>query len=544
MSVDPSVAPFFTVTRRDPDQSRGVVRFTDASGGYDEEKAELYWGDPLTQPTYYDAQNVNVWDRPGKCFLVSEWTRIGSAEASDREYLIYPFNVACYRFPTANFDASLVQKVTAATGAISAWTAPTNPYAGATAVRNGVEWRGVFYVASGENFLRTVSTAEAWSTLAAPGAVGAAIVGQVGVGIDDKLVVWWEGAGLYTYDGTTWAKIYPTTAGVIPSDTYCDLIFMGPGSLQFLTRNSSNVTTWREYSVEPTGTFTASWLAEPGLRVWPQGGVAHQGESWVVGRLGSHRNVGILYAKAKLQAPVPIAVLDTNYATTDQRGLDWAWRCMFTVGDVVWIGGSSRQDHNACLFRFEVDDDGEIINPGATISGLAGPIYSIGLLPYGASGADTTERIFIAAQKATYYKDSDEGSDPTTDASTGFIQWPDIDLGLEDRYKLWADISGALSEISADGHIEFQYRIDPTDPSDSWVAIEDTLEPTVFDDTTGIFNSQAPDDDESIGLTGTRLRMLQIRCVWTRPLSGTARDVLDMVSVKIAGLYDLGSDGT
>lgn len=532
--IDPSL---FISPRRDKiGDTPGIVRFTDCSAGYDEQKAELYYGDVLTRPAYWDAQNINSWDRPGQMFLTKAWNRIGSVEGSDHEYLLYPFNLALYRWCTLNHDATLNQKITTALGA-PAWGALGTLYPGATAVRNAVEWRSSHYVASGENFLRVMSSSDGWSTLAAPGAVGAALAGQVGVGLDDKLVVWWDGAGFYTYDGATWVKIYPSAAGVTPTDPYCDLIFMGPGSLQFFTRNATGVTTWREYSVEPTGTFIAAWFAEPGYRVWPQGGMTFQGEAWNVGRLGSHRNVGILYAKSKLQPPDPIAVLDTNLATDGQRNLDWAWRSLFAVGDIAWIGGSSRQDRNATLYHFEVDQDGELINPGAVISGVGGPIYSISMLPYGATGANSTERIFISVGSATYYKDADDDADPTTDAAAGMLQFPDIDLGLEDHLRIWADLSAYLLEQSVDGQVEFQYRIDGG-PSDVWTALDNTT--NAIDN---FLRAQAPDDDALNRLTGTRVRILQVRAVWTRPLSGTSRDLLDTVAVQFAALIPLGSIG-
>jgi hypothetical protein len=538
VAIDPRVLNpgLFTVPRREFGDTRGTVRFTDMSGGYDEQKAELYFGDQLTQPTYWDAQNINVWDRPGQAFLCSAWTRIGSANPADYEFLLYGFGNNIYRLPTANFTAARYEKITTALG-VPAWAALTNIYPGATALRNAVEWRGSFYHATRENLLRIMSTVEVWTTLAAPGAVGAALAGFVAVGFDDKLVVWWESQGLYTYDGTNWVKIYPSTAGVTPTDPYCDLIFMGPGSLQFFTRSTSGATTWREYSIETTGTFIASWFTEPGFQVWPQSGITFQGSAWTVGRSGSHRNIGILYSKAKLQPPDPIAILDTNLATPSQRNLDWAWRSLFSVGDVAWIGGSSRQDRNAALYHFEVDDDGEIINPGPVISGVGGPIYSIGMLPYGGTGASTTERIFISVGSATYYKDADDGSTPTTDSALGMLQLSDIDLGLEDHLRIWADLSAYLLEQSVDGQIEFQYKIDGA-PDDAWTALDNTSNAV-----DRFLLAAAPDDDAASSLTGTRVRILQVRMVWTRPSSGATRDILDTVAVRFSALIPLGSQG-
>lgn len=538
MTTDPRVLdPSLYITpRRELGDTKFTVRVTDCSGGYDEQKSELYFGDPLTRPTYWDAQNINSWDRPGQMFLTKAWNRIGSVEGSDHEYLFYPFNLALYKFCTVNHSAALNEKITTALGG-PAWGALGTIYPGATAFRHGVPWRGSFYIASGENLIRIMSTADAWSTLAAPGPVGGALAGQIAVGFDDKLVVWWEGQGLYTYDGTTWVKIYPSTAGVTPNDPYCDLIFMGPGSLQFFTRDVTGVTTWREYSLEPTGTFIAAWLAQPGFRVWPQGGMTFQGEAWNVGRLGSHRNIGILYAKKKLQAPEPVAVLDTNLATAGQRNLDWAWRSVFAVGDIAWIGGSSRQDRNATMYHFEVDQDGEILNPGPVISGVGGPVYSIAMLPYGATGASTTERIFISVGSATYYKDSDDDADPTTDAAIGMQQYSDFDLGLEDHLRIWADLSAYLLEQSANGQIEFQYRVDGA-PDDAWTALDNTQ--NALDQ---FLLAAAPDDAAALSLTGTRTRILQVRGVWTRPTSGTTRDILDTLAVRFAALIPLGSQG-
>ncbi len=458
------------VPLRDPVDFGGTVRWTDWSGGYDLPNLQLAFGYLYISPRYWDGQNIDAWSLPGKFRLCSRWKQIGSTSDLDYEYLFYPFSVAIYKFPTANFDATKVEATNAATGTPS-WTALAHAYPGATAVRNAVVWRDKLYIASGENLVRIMDSTETFTTLAAPGAVGGALAGQIGVAQDDRLLVWWESNGLYAYDGTGWVKIFPTNA-TAPAQPYCDAICRATGSVLFVTRDSSGISTVYEYAVEPTGTYLSAWLQDAGLRFWPQSFETFQDTTYFVCRMGADQNVGVLFEKAYRQAPNDVAYLDTNYSTPDQKGLDWAWRSLLSVGSALLAGGSSRYDHNATMYHIETDTDGTLIHPSAVMAGLAGPIYSMAVLPYGTTGASTTGRVFASAGKSTWYKDADGMGDPTADDNTtGFIENSAADLGMPDHFKIAALGSLDVLDKSDDGGISFQYRVDPPTPADSWTVL-------------------------------------------------------------------------
>ena len=86
-----------------------------------------------------------------------------------------------------------------------------------------------------------------------------------------------------------------------------------------------------------------------------------------------------------------------------------------------------------------------------------------------------------------------------------------------------------------------QYRVDPGDPSDSWTVLGTTAADA---EVTGFLRLTAPDDDAAAGQSGTRTRILQVRLVWSRPTTGTTRDVWDVLAVRFAALYPLGQSIT
>jgi hypothetical protein len=279
-------------------------------------------------------------------------------------------------------------------------------------------------------------------------------------------------------------------------------------------------------------------MEEPGFRVWPQSGDVYQGDVFYVGKLGSHNNMGAFFHKPTLQPPEILEILDTNYGTAGQKGLDWSFRCLRAVGDSIWIGGSSREDHDAALYRFFIDPDSGLpaLMPTSVIDGVVGPIYSIGILPPGATGSATTERLHLAVTKRTYYRDRDNDVDPTKDADTGYIQFPDIDLGIEDHIKVFNFIDVDVKEKSQGGSIEVQYRVDPAAldaASSPWQSAE------IIDTVAGNAHILMPDDDPLRQLYGKRCRRLQTRLVFKRATSGAVRDVVDTVVANCAQILPL-----
>src|SRR5207247_249521 len=140
----------------------------------------------------------------------------------------------------------------------------------------------------------------------------------------------------------------------------------------------------------------------------------------------------------------------------DGRGLDWGLRCVRAFGDMVWIGGSSRQDHTACLYRVSEDENGLIAHAASNLPGVDGPIYSIAVLPTSAAGVFGTERLFMTAVKRSLYKDREDGPDPTADADEGWLQLPDVDYGAEDRAKIGRFVEASLLEKGAGATDEIQ----------------------------------------------------------------------------------------
>ena len=512
-----------------PGDFLGVRRISDVSGGYNRRTLEDYYGQADVPPMFWDAQNINWYERPGHFFLCSRCVLIDSLDADDKEYLTYTFKAAVYRFPTANMAAAKVQKISSAVGTPT-WAALANIYPGATAIRNAVDWRDTLVIASGENLLRVMSATETWTTISAPAAVGAALAGQVGIGPDDYLLCWWESNGMYKWDGTNWTKVYPTVAGIAPADPFCDLIARGTGSTLFFTRDSSSRTTMYEYFIEPQGTGITNWFSEGGLRVWPQGADVYDDATFLVGRLGAAGNTGFFMRKEYRQAPELLDILDSTGYTAGLDNADWSFRCIKAIGDALWVGGSSREDRDACLYRYFVDESGQVIGPTAVIDGVAGPIYSIGIIPPAVSGSTGTERLHLSVVRGTYYKDADGGSDPTTDAASGHIQFPDIDYGTDDREKVGRLYQVYVSEKSTGGVIDLKYRVNPKSEEEATNPWRTAGQATVQ----GLASKQFPNDNAALNKYGTAFRRIQLRVDLTRATSGTVRDVIDMVLVDSA----------
>ena len=514
---------------RIPGDFLGVRRITDVSGGYNKRTLESYYGQANVEPMFWDAQNINWYDRPGQFYLASRTVLIGTLDADDREYLFYPFRAAMYRVPTANHDATKVQKIDTATGTPE-WKALANVYPGTTAIRNAVVWRDQWFIASGENLLRIMSPAEAWTTLAPPAGVGTALAGQVGLGHDDNLLVWWEANGLYKWDGAAWTKVYPIVAATLASDQYCDLIVRGSGSVLFFTRDGSSRTTMYEYFVEPQGTGFTAWFSEPSLRVWPQGADVYDDATYLVGRQGAAGNTGFFMRKEYRTPPELLDVSDTTGYTAGLANADWAYRCIRAVGDALWIGGSSREDRDATVYRYFVDESGQVMGPAATIDSVAGPMYSIGILPPASTGATGTERLHFSVVKGTYYKDADGGADPVTDAAAGHIQFPDIDYGTDDREKVGRLYQHYLSDKSTGGVVDLKYRVNPRSEEEAlnpWrIAGQATVQ--------GLTSKTFQNDNAAQNKYGTSFRRIQARTDISRATSGTIRDVVDMVLIDSA----------
>jgi len=519
---------------------------TDWSAGWNVLRLQDFPFAVVATPGFWDAQNIDWYSIPGTFRLCAKATAIAAAESVDHEYLEYGFQNALYRIPTANFDATLFQKVTTALVSPPVFAALANVYPGAVAPRGAHVWRDQLVVASGDTVCRVMSAAEVWTTIVAPVGVTAPISGMVGVYQDDRLLCWWEGtaqAGLYAWDGTAWAKVYPT-AGTNPttSSMTCDAIVRGAGSTLVFLRDQSGTTTLLEAVQLSTGSQFQTWLDEPGMRVYPQCGDTYQGDVYFVAKLGAHNNRGAFFHKTVLQPPQILELCDTNFATANQKGLDWSWRCVRTVGDSMWLGGSSRETHDAALYRFFLDPDSQspALGPTTVISGIPGPIYSIGILPVGATGATTTERLHISVTKNIYYKDRDNDIDPTADAPSGYIQFSDIDLGVEDHIKVWNFMDADVIQKSLGGTVEVQYRLDPA-PLD---VASSPWRSAGFATTTQNTHILFPNDNPTLQLYGTRCRKLQIRIVLTRATSGLIRDVIDTVVANCAQILPLTKAAT
>jgi hypothetical protein len=173
--------------------------------------------------------------------------------------------------------------------------------------------------------------------------------------------------------------------------------------------------------------------------------------------------------------------------------------------------------------------------PTTVITGIPGPIYSIGVLPPGATGAATTERLHLSAVRRSYYRDRDNDTDPTLDADSGYIQFSDIDLGIEDHLKVWNFVDANALQKSVGGTIEVQYRVDPQ-------ALDGVASPWRSAGTVSVAGNRhilLPDDNRPQQLYGTRCRRFQMRIVMTRATSGLVRDVIDTVDVNAAQILPL-----
>jgi hypothetical protein len=530
------------IQARQPGDLAGTLRFTNTGGGFDKFLAQETYREEL-EPMYFEAQNIDHWSRRGEWCLTPRIIQIGATEGADHEYLEVTFNQAVYKFPMVTGVAADIQKVTQPSG-VPAYAAIANPYPGLFPFRGYVVWKDQIVLASAEQgaqALRTMSKTEVWGVIAAaaPAPTTANAI-QVGVGPDDKLLVWFQDNGLYSYDGAAWLKVFPTVAGSAPVEgVFCDMIRRGTGSTIFVTRDTSDIAIIYEYSIEAQGPLFIAHLEEFGMRVWPDGLDVFNGAAWIGTRFGSRGNRGILFRKEKLAGLQPIVVIDTNLQgglANDGRGLDWGIRCVRAFGDVLYFGASSREDHAPCIYRVSEDENGSIVHPAYVATGLQGPVYSIAMLPPSAAGAFGTERIFLSTASRLHYKDMDDGPDPTLDADTGFVQFPDITYGAEDRLKTMRFIEGNLKKKSTGGTVEFQYRRDPDSPSAIWASF-------------GFIDAAGPppkhihmnDDNEPAGVYGFNFRTLQIRMRFTRATSGATRDRCDTIALDVVQMRPPGN---
>jgi hypothetical protein len=203
----------------------------------------------------------------------------------------------------------------------------------------------------------------------------------------------------------------------------------------------------------------------------------------------------------------------------------------------MWVGGSSREDHSAALYRFFIDTSSgqPAFMPTSVMVGIPGPIYSIGILPPSATGATTTNRLHLAVTKNVYYRDRDNDVVPTLDAASGFIQFSDVDLGVEDHIKVMNFIDADLLQKSTGGTVEVQYRLDPQ----AFDAVSSPWRSLGFCAAQGNTHILAPNDNPAQQLYGTRMRKLQVRVVFQRATSGLVRDVLDTVAINFAQILPL-----
>lgn len=519
---------------------RNTVRVKHLSAGFDMAVLQQAFGILQAQPGYFDAQNIDPISHPGFFQLAPAWTQIDT-DAADKQYLLYAFNNAVYRCPTANFDAAKFQKATQATGTPS-WSAPAHAFPGSNAIRNAVVWQDQLVIAAGDTVLHVMSTAEAWSTIAAPGGVTAPVAGQVGVGQQDKIECWWEGsagAGLWEYNGSTWTAIFPPTGVTLPVMPQCSLIYSGPGSLLFATYDATGRTQLYEYLILSTGTAIAVQIpAEIGLTFWPQAAATLGGQVYIGGRLGGQQNAGVLYGKATGSAPQVVFLMDTNYGTDSQKGLDWGIRCMLQSADMIHMGSSSRYDHRFANYRLELDDSGsEVIHPGSVSTSIDGPVYSLAMLPSAVAGASSGERLFASVAGATYYRDALNGSDPTKDAASGFLQYPDFDLGSPSHTHVWARALLALAKRAQGSSLYVDYRVDPRALSDAWMTLPAPSAGYVL----GANKVSFPDDNAAQRLRGTAARVLQVRVRLTAATGGADRDLIDSLALRWARVRALGS---
>ena len=528
---------------RQPSDLAGTIRFSDLSGGAFKARAQEFYREQL-EPMCFDAQNIDMWSRPGQWFLCPKINTI-STDAADREYMLATFNGAVYKLPRANAAAADIKKVAQAAGA-PVEAAIANAYPGTLPLKDWVVWKNQLVLASGEqgaNALRVMAAAETWTSIAAVApAPTTANALAVGIGPDDKLLVWFDQQGLFSYDGAAWLKVWPTNAATGPVEGTCDFIARAVGSTLFAVRDAQDVGNLYEYSIESTGSLFIAHFADgvDGLRFWREGLDVYNGAAWIGGRLGGRSNRGILFRKEKLAAPEPVLILDTNLQgglANDGRGLDWAIRAVKSMGDMIWLGASSRQDHSLALFRVSEDENGMIVHPASCRPDLAGPVYAIATLPQAVLAGN--ERLYLSGPSRFFYKDRDDGSDPTADADEGWVQMPDVDYGAEDRSKTGRFAEASLLEKGTGATDEVQYRVDPPTPSSPWTTLGQVN--SVTSPTTPPTRLRFPHDNEAQGRYGTSFRKLQPRVHMTRATSGTTRSRMDTLAIDVVAMRPPGS---
>jgi hypothetical protein len=379
--------------------------------------------------------------------------------------------------------------------------------------------------------LFTLSTADAWGTLVGP--AGAGEIQGVCVSPDDKLVAWKAGtiaaAGLYTWDGSTWVKIFPGTA-LIPSEPNCSLLDDSGGSVLFSTYDTHGSSLHEYFTPEAAATvaWIVTWFREEDLFLYSA--EYYAGAVYLGGGEGAEGTDGQGIQFRKERAARPLFVQEFGDGIRGAIATeDFRIRGMATDGDILWVGSASRMAGTRStvvgmpgVYRYQVDEQGiESVAPSSFVDSSASPdnvaslVYDVGILK--------KEILCISTKHGVYTRSN------TDTALKGEIEFSIWDLRAPDHIKTWRFIQALVEDMATNDKVGIYYRAGTLMGSFTQLGT-DILSSTL--DATGAQKLTFPHDSASTGKYFYSKRQVQLKLRLERD-SGAATNTPRVTSIAL-----------
>lgn len=440
-------------------------------------------------------------------------------DASDKQALMAKFNSFLYRLEGVATPA--VKKTSDGTTWSNVTMGPTGAFT------SWVTWRGQLITTNGTDTINRLSTADAWSTYAAP--VATSVTQVVNVGPDDKLLAWVASKGLYsTSDGTTWARVWPTTD---PDDPDCGFIDGSTGAVVFSTTDGTGSSLHEYFAAEGAATAASviTWMEEDELFFYRANyyfGATYIGAKKGTGAGPNTVGQGKLFRKERGTAPEEVQEFGDGIRGA-QPSYDFGIRALVDAGDYLFVGAPSQAPNISgtvglpCIYRYEIDDsDLENVSPDSAVDtapgNVAGKVYDAG---------EINGEVLINTATGTWKRSK------TKKAAQGYLDSSIYDLRAPDHVKIWRFAEVLIEDASPTESVVFQYRVGTL--SGAWLGN--------LTATNGV-PIKFPDDNAAARKYRLHSRQLQVRLVLSRGATTTLTPRVTSLAVDAAQIRPVGKD--
>lgn len=502
-----------SIPTREPSDYKYTVRQSDWIGG----RNRLVYQSPnlATEPRFWDSFNVTT-AKEGEVELAPLFERV-QTDASDKKPLLAKFNGFVYRLEGVATPA--VQKSSDGSTWSSVTMGPT------LAITGWTTWRNQLIVAAGTDTVHRLSTADAWSTYAAP--VSGTVAEMVGVAADDKLLAWVTGKGLYsTPDGTTWTRVWPT---VDPDEPNCSFIDGSTGAVLLATTDGNGSSLHEYFAAEGAATQASvvTWMEEDNLffyRARYYYGAAYIGAKKGTGSGANTVGQGKLIRKERGAAPLEVQEFGDGIRGATPT-LDFGIRGLVNTGQHLWVGVPTSAPSISgtvgmpSVYRYEIDDLGlENVAPDSVVATSPGNIAD---KVYDAS--EINGEVLITTSTGTWKRSK------TKKASQGYLDSSIYDLRAPDHVKIWRFYELLIEDASPTESVTVQYRTGTL--SGAWLGNLVAVHGEKVD---------FPDDNASLGKYRLHSRQIQIRMVLARGATETLTPRVTSLAVDAAQIRPVG----